>query len=107
MGNDRLKKFFAAPGRLPGSISKDAYGAQQVNEHDVWINDAILGVTVRSTLDAQTVYNMVKAFWTNVEDIRKSAPYMKQVNLKYAARQENMDFHPGALKFYKEAGVIK
>ena len=102
-----LKKFFTPLGRAKGVISKGAYGGNHTNEADVWSNDAILGVTVRAGLDNDTVYKMTKLFWSNLEGIRSSAPYMDAVSLAFATQKANMEFHPGAAKYYKEAGVWK
>ena len=101
------KAFFKPLGRTKGAIKKGAYGANQVNEGDVWINNAILGVTARKGIDDETMYSMVKVFWSNLDGIRKSAPYMDRVTIEYATQKGNMKFHPGAVKFYKEAGVWK
>ena len=102
-----LKKFFSPPGRAKGVIRKGVYGSNHTNEGDVWSNDAILGVTVRAGLDNDTVYKMTKLFWSDLESIRASAPYMTAVTLEFAAQKANMAFHPGAAKYYKEAGVWK
>ena len=102
-----LKAFFDRLGPTEGVIKKGIYGKNQVNEGDVWTNSAILGVTARKGLPDDVVYNMTKAFWTNLDGIRKTAPYMNAVTLQFAAQKANMTFHPGAEKFYKEAGVWK
>lgn len=102
----QTKKVFAVPGQGRGwaRIKKDAYGASQVNENDIWTVDAVLGITVRADLDENDVYQMVKSFWSNIDDIRASAPYMNGVKLDFATRKLNMKFHPGAAKYYKEIG---
>ena len=105
--NEALKKFFAPLGRIKGVIKKGVYGANHTNEADVWTNNAILGVTARTGLDDDSVYTMTKLFWSNLDGIRKSAPYMDAVSLEFAAQKANMEFHPGAAKYYKEAGVWK
>ena len=87
-----------------GVVKKDAYGDGQTNESDIWTVDVVLGIAVRSDLDENHVYNMVKSFWGNIDSIRKSAPYMKRVTLDFAARKFNMKFHPGAARYFKEIG---
>ena len=104
---EALKKFFAPLGRIDGVIEKGAYGAAQANEADVYSNGAILGVTAREGLDNDTVYAMTRLFWSNLESIRTSAPYMNAVSIDFATQKGNMEFHPGAMKYYKEAGVWK
>ncbi len=102
-----LKKFFGPLGRINGVIKKGAYGSAQANEADVYSNGAILGVTAREGLDNDTVYAMTKLFWSNLEGLRSSAPYMDAVSLEFATQKGNMEFHPGAMKYYKEAGIWK
>ncbi len=102
-----LKKFFSPLGRIKGVIKKGVYGSAQANEADVHSNGAILGVTAREGLDNDTVYTMTKLFWSNLKGIRSSAPYMNAVSIEFATQKGNMVFHPGAVKFYKEAGVWK
>ncbi len=99
--------FFKPLGRTKGVIRKGAYGANQVNEADVWVNNAILGVTARAGLDDETVYTMVKLFWSKLDEIRGSAPYMAHVTAEYGAQEVNMVFHPGAERYYREAGAWK
>ena len=106
-GSEALKNFFKPLGRTKGAISKDAYGENQTNEADVWVNNAILGVTARASMDDETMYRMAKLFWSNLDAIRKSAPYMDAVTLEYATQKGNMEFHPGVVKYYREAGVWK
>lgn len=105
--SEALDKFFTPIGRVKGVIRKGAYGDNQVNEADVWVNNAILGVTARASLEDDVVYEMMKLFWSNLDGIRKSAPYMDAVTLEFAAQKANMTFHPGAVRYYKEAGVWK
>ena len=102
-----LEKFFAPLGRTKGVIKKDAYGDNQANEADTWSNNAILGVTAREGLDDEMVYAMTRLFWSNVDAMRKSAPYMDTVTIEYATQKGNMEFHPGAAKYYKEIGAWK
>ncbi len=107
LASPALQKFFGTPGRVKGKISKGVYGANQVNEADIWVNDSVLGVTARSTLSTDIVYNMTKVFWDNLGTIRESVPYMRQVSIDFASAKQNMQFHPGAEKYYREAGVWK
>ncbi len=100
-----LDAFFKPLGRTKGVIRKDAYGANQTNQADMWVNNAILGVTARASLEDEIVYRMMKLFWSNLDGIRESAPYMDAVTLEFATQKANMTFHPGAVKYYKEVGV--
>lgn len=102
-----MKKFLSLPGRVWDKVDKGVYGKNQVNESTVHANGAILGVTMRKGLSDELVYKMMKAFWGNIGDIRKASPFMRNVTIEFATAKHNLDFHPGAIRYYKEAGVWK
>ncbi len=104
--NPKLAGFFKLPGRTMTPIKKNAYGDNQVNETDIYSNDAILGVTVRKGVPDDVVYKMMKAFWPNLEKIRSNAPWTDPVTIDYATQKLQMPFHPGAARYYKEIGKL-
>ena len=57
--------------------------------------------------DEELVYHLTKAIWENREEIAGKHPAGKAVNEKNAARRTGTDYHPGAIRFYKEIGIIQ
>jgi uncharacterized protein len=53
-------------------------------------------------LPADTVYEITKTFWQNLEKAQKTAPFVKKVTLDIALSSDIMKLHPGALRYYKE-----
>ncbi len=53
----------------------------------------------------ELIYEITKLIWENRADIAAQHPAGKAINEKNAARYTGTDFHPGAVKFYKEAGI--
>ncbi|NQW01774.1 MAG: TAXI family TRAP transporter solute-binding subunit [Rhodospirillales bacterium] len=51
------------------------------------------------------VYNLIKAIATNKEDLGKSFGAFKGANAKTMAPANKVPYHPGALKYYAEAGI--
>lgn len=64
-------------------------------------------LVVSAKLPETLVYNMTKILSENVERLADVVKDMKGVTVKDLALDIGVPFHPGALKYYKEKGVIK
>ncbi len=79
----------------------------QVNTGPVVSNDTPVGIGVRADLDEETVYQVTKAFWDNLESISSDAPWAKALNLAFAVESRaGMPLHPGAERYYREVGAL-
>ena len=79
----------------------------QTNESDVMSFDTSVGIAVRNDLDEETVYQVTKAFWDNIDQVTSEAPWAKALNLEFAATKRGMaELHPGAARYYREVGVL-
>lgn len=93
------------PGRTLETIPVEVYGDGLVNSEDVYTYGAWVGVTTRADLDEETVYEVTKAFWEAAEAARADTPWLKEITLKQAVAEGGMALHPGAQRYYEEAGV--
>ena len=57
-------------------------------------------------LPADTVYKITKALATNVENLGNVVAAVKGLSVKDMATDVGVPYHPGALKYYKEAKVL-
>ena len=48
---------------------------------------------------------MLKAFWGNLDKESEGTPWLRNITLEGAFDQLNIPLHPGAVRYYKEAGV--
>jgi len=62
-------------------------------------------VTRKDVSDA-TAYQMTKLFYENLPDLVASHAAAKDISLKDAPKNLPIPLHPGALKYYKEKGLI-
>ncbi|MED5501761.1 TAXI family TRAP transporter solute-binding subunit [Salinicola sp. V024] len=62
-------------------------------------------LAVRDDMDEETAYNLTKAFYENYEQIAKVHPAMYRLKPNIMASVEGVPFHPGALRYLKEAGL--
>ena len=79
----------------------------QVNDGAVMSMNTAVGIAVRADIDDGVVYNIAKAFWDNIEQVTSEAPWAKALSLEFAASTRGLlELHPGAAKYYTEAGVL-
>ena len=79
----------------------------QVNDGPVMSMNTAVGIAVRADIDDDVVYNIAKAFWDNIEQVTSEAPWAKALSLEFAASTRGLlELHPGAAKYYTEAGVL-
>jgi TRAP transporter TAXI family solute receptor len=93
-------KFFAKD-TVPAGVYKDVAETQTISVNAQWVTSA--------KQPEDLVYKITKALWS--EDARKQLDAGhakgKQITLKTATTGLGIPLHPGAEKFYKEAGVLK
>jgi TRAP transporter TAXI family solute receptor len=100
------KKYIAQPARTIETIDPKLYGANVLNKEPVLTTGAIVGLSVRSDMDADLVYTMMKAFWDNIDEAHALSPVLKiALTHKNAVAALSGNVHPGALRYWKEKGV--
>ncbi len=80
----------------------------QLNEDTVMSFDTSVGIMVRADLDEEMIYQITRAFWENIDQVTSDAPWAEALDIEFAATQRGMaQLHPGAERYYREAGVIE
>ncbi|HLT78433.1 MAG TPA: TAXI family TRAP transporter solute-binding subunit [Ferrovibrio sp.] len=64
-----------------------------------------VGAYATTKMDDDTAYAIVKAFWAKKDEMAKTNPWWAAVTPDLIGALGNTKLHPGALKYYKEAGV--
>lgn len=82
-------------------------GAYPWLDHDVLTTAHGAVVTVSEKMDNQTAYNLAKAITENVTKISGQSAALAGVDRKVVADPSIIPFHPGAEKYYREAGLLK
>ena len=101
MVDEWLGKF-----RYRDEIQPGLYEGQKNDAAVVSFNTAV-GIAVRADLDEETVYQVTKAFWDNLDQVTSDAPWAKALDLTFAASERGlMQLHPGAARYYEEAGAL-
>ena len=97
---DKLKEYpfyFSVP------VKAGVY--DDLKEDLVGVNVGNMHVVTHAKVDEDLVYNFTKLMYENREAITKGHPAGKAINPKNVIRDTGTPFHPGAIRYYKEAGL--
>ncbi len=64
-------------------------------------------LAVSSKLDEETVYQMTKTLFENLDELGQAHAKGKEVSAEAAVTGVSVPFHPGAAKYFKELGLLK
>jgi len=85
-------------------VPANTYKGQTADVPTVAVNAVLI---VGNQLKDDMVYNLTKALFENQAELASAHAKGKEVNLKYAVQGVSIPFHPGAVKYYKEKGLMK
>lgn len=73
---------------------------------DVWTIALSNLLVVRADVDADVVYTITKSIFENLPYLQRVDPLMSELTLDTALAGMAMPLHPGALRYFQEAGLI-
>jgi len=91
--------FFAAV-----TIPANTYKGLTADVPTVAVNAVLIA---GNQLKPEMVYNLTKALFENQAELAAAHAKGKELSLKYAVQGVSIPFHPGAVKYYKEKGLMK
>lgn len=86
------------------TIPANTYKGQTAAVNTVAVQAVLV---VNADVDEATVYNLTKTMFDNQPDLAKAHAKGKELSLEKAIKGISIPLHPGAIKFYKEKGIIK
>ena len=100
---DALRKAnpYLAVDTIPAGVYKDVAAVQTMSVGAQWVTSA--------KADAETVYQITKALYSKAAQDTLAAGHAKgsYITKENAVKGVGIPFHPGAERFYKEAGLLK
>jgi hypothetical protein len=100
------KKYAGQPARFLKKLSPEVYGDNLVNKVPILTTGAYVGMNVRSDMDPELVYQMMKAFWDHIDEAHAMSVQLKEtLSLKNAVVALAGEPHPGAARYWQERGV--
>lgn len=104
IGSDAMQALFGRPGRGMLQFDGDVYKGQLTGG-----TITALGFTqfvgTHAAVDEEVVYKATKSFWENLDEVHATAFFLKEVTRETAFTSVNVPLHPGAARYYDEAGI--
>lgn len=91
------------PSYSPGVIPANTYNGQTVDVPTVAVQNYLV---THAGVPAETVYKMTKAMFENLDAMVAAHAAAKAIDKATAGKGAPVPLHPGAEKYYKEAGLL-
>jgi TRAP transporter TAXI family solute receptor len=101
--DDAVEKLKDYPFYFAVPVKADTYSDLKTDL--TGINVGSMQLITHENVDDDVVYNFIKTLYENRGQLVEKHPAGKALNPENAVRDTGTPFHPGAVKFYKEAGI--
>jgi TRAP transporter TAXI family solute receptor len=91
---------YYAPATIPA-------GMYRGNDFDAHTFGSKATLVSRADVDDEVVYQLVKAVFENLEAMRRLHPAFAHLTPQSMLQGNSAPYHPGALRYYREAGLIE
>lgn len=103
--SDTMQALFGRPGRGMIQFEGDIYKGQ-LTSGEITALGFTQFVGTHSGMSEDVVYEATKAFWENLDEVHATAFFLKEVTPETAFTSVNVPLHPGAIRYYDEAGIV-
>lgn len=104
VGSEAMQALFGRPGRGMLQFDGGVYKGQ-LTGGEITALGFTQFVGTQSSVADDVVYKATKAFWENLDEVHATAFFLKEVTPDSAFTSVNVPLHPGAAKYYDEAGI--
>ncbi|WP_424969306.1 TAXI family TRAP transporter solute-binding subunit [Dinoroseobacter sp. S76] len=104
IASEEMQGLFGRPGRGMMSFSGDVYKGQ-LTGGDITALGFTQFIGTNAEVSEDVVYQATKAFWENLSEVHATAFFLKDVTPETAFTSVNVPLHPGAVRYYDEAGI--
>ena len=93
--------------RVPAETLKKAYGNRVEVKSDIYFWTFPFMFMVNDSMSENIAYEITKILWTNIEEVNKTSFALSLVSVDGALDSLSAKLHPGAARYFKEAGLLK
>ena len=102
--SEAMQALFGRPGRGMLQFDGELYKGQ-LTGGEITALGFTQFVGTHAGVSEDVVYNATKAFWENLDAVHATAFFLQNVTPETAFTSVNVPLHPGAAKYYDEAGI--
>ena len=103
LASEAMQSLFGRPGRGMTMFDGGIYQGQ-LTEGEITALGFSQFVGTHAGVDEEVVYQATRAFWENIEEVQATAFFLQAVTPETAFTSVNVPLHPGAIRYYEEAG---
>ncbi|MEM9602875.1 MAG: TAXI family TRAP transporter solute-binding subunit [Pseudomonadota bacterium] len=103
VGSDAMQALFGRPGRGMLTFDGGVYKGQ-LTDGEITALGFTQFVGTQAAVSDDVVYAATKSFWENIAEVQATAFFLQAVAEDTAFTSVNVPLHPGALRYYEEAG---
>jgi TRAP transporter TAXI family solute receptor len=92
------------PAYIPAVIPANTYNGQTADVQAAAVQNFLV---THEGVSTDIVYGMTKALWTSLDQLTAAHSAAKAIDIKKVTQGMPVPLHPGAEKYYREAGVLK
>ncbi len=101
--DQEMQALFGRPGRGMMTFDGGVYKGQ-LTGGEITALGFTQFVGTHAGVSDDIVYAATKAFWENLDEVHATAFFLKEVTPESAFTSVNVPLHPGAIRYYEEAG---
>ena len=105
IGTDAWAKYLQVPGRATDVMPAGTYANQVNADEDVLSSAYVMFMGVNKDMSDDVAYQLTKAMFENLDDAHSVNKGLTPLNLGNAFVSQKAKLHPGAIRYYEEAGV--
>ena len=102
--SDAMQKLFGRPGRGMLQFDGGLYKGQ-LNKSTITALGFTQFIGTQVGVSDDIVYAATKSFWENLDEVHATAFFLQAVTPETAFTAVNVPLHPGAARYYQEAGI--
>ncbi|GGO83482.1 C4-dicarboxylate ABC transporter substrate-binding protein [Marinobacterium nitratireducens] len=104
-GTEKWRQYSEEAYMTTSVIPANTYAGQINSDQDLLTASNILYLGVGKDMDDDVAYRFTKAYWENIDEIKASNALIRNVNTDDPFKGVNAPLHPGAVRYYREAGI--
>mgnify|MGYP002725668568 CR=1 FL=1 len=93
--------------RVPAETLKEAYGNRVEVDSDIQFWTFPFMFMVNDSMSEDIAYEITRVLWTNLEEVNKTSFALSLISAESALDALSAKLHPGAARYFKEAGLLK
>jgi TRAP transporter TAXI family solute receptor len=105
VNSDTFKAFLDKQALTTSKIPAGTYSGQINSDQNLVSIATTMLMGVNKDMDDDTAYAVTKAYWENLAAMKKQNALMRSIRAGEYFTNVNVPLHPGAIRYYEEAGI--